>query len=184
MELTGQIMRNLSRLIALILMVSAPAHAEPAKIAVFDFELVDTSSAQRATCCETGCSRPTMVHRNEVADRPLRGQPRSKPTKMIGHEGGDKVIAVRGTDSAAGAMGIWRRRECWGSWADAGDRIALARILGVRAGANERSARCSTGFAVRSRANLADRRKRVCFRARTGESGALRCGAGSAMTAS
>src|SRR5260370_37476565 len=36
-------MRNLSRLIALILMVSAPAHAEPAKIAVFDFELVDTS---------------------------------------------------------------------------------------------------------------------------------------------
>src|ERR1700675_498034 len=36
-------MRNLSRLIALILLVSAPAHAEPAKIAVFDFELVDTS---------------------------------------------------------------------------------------------------------------------------------------------
>src|SRR5258708_15854580 len=36
-------MRNLSRLIALILVVSAPAHAEPAKIAVFDFELVDTS---------------------------------------------------------------------------------------------------------------------------------------------
>src|SRR5258708_28341599 len=36
-------MRNLPRLIALILMVSAPAHAEPAKIAVFDFELVDTS---------------------------------------------------------------------------------------------------------------------------------------------
>src|SRR5258705_2426384 len=36
-------MRTLSRLIALILMVSAPAHAEPAKIAVFDFELVDTS---------------------------------------------------------------------------------------------------------------------------------------------
>src|SRR5258708_9612795 len=36
-------MRNLSRLIALILVVSAPAHAEPTKIAVFDFELVDTS---------------------------------------------------------------------------------------------------------------------------------------------
>ena len=36
-------MRNLSRLIALTLVVSAPAHAEPAKIAVFDFELVDTS---------------------------------------------------------------------------------------------------------------------------------------------
>jgi hypothetical protein len=36
-------MTNLSRPIALILMVSAPAHAEPAKIAVFDFELVDTS---------------------------------------------------------------------------------------------------------------------------------------------
>jgi hypothetical protein len=36
-------MRNLSRLIALILLVSAPAHAQPAKIAVFDFELVDTS---------------------------------------------------------------------------------------------------------------------------------------------
>ena len=36
-------MRNLSRLIALILLVSAPAHAEPDKIAVFDFKLVDTS---------------------------------------------------------------------------------------------------------------------------------------------
>ena len=36
-------MNNLSRLIALILLVSAPAHAEPTKIAVFDFELVDTS---------------------------------------------------------------------------------------------------------------------------------------------
>src|ERR1700686_5930933 len=36
-------MRNLSGLIALILLVSAPAHAEPSKIAVFDFELVDTS---------------------------------------------------------------------------------------------------------------------------------------------
>src|SRR5258708_32262448 len=36
-------MRNLSRLIGLILLVSAPAHAQPAKIAVFDFELVDTS---------------------------------------------------------------------------------------------------------------------------------------------
>ena len=36
-------MRNLSRLIALILVVSAPAQAEPTKIAVFDFELVDTS---------------------------------------------------------------------------------------------------------------------------------------------
>ena len=36
-------MRNLSGLIALILLVSAPAHAEPAKIVVFDFELVDTS---------------------------------------------------------------------------------------------------------------------------------------------
>src|SRR5260370_8282847 len=50
--------------------------------------------AQRATCCETGCSRPTMVHRNEVAERPLGVQPRSMPTKMIGHEGRDKVIAV------------------------------------------------------------------------------------------
>src|SRR5260221_12916409 len=36
-------MKNLSRLIALILMFSAPAHAEQAKIAVFDFELVDPS---------------------------------------------------------------------------------------------------------------------------------------------
>src|ERR1700724_3252479 len=36
-------MRTLSGLIALILLVSAPAHAEPAKIVVFDFELVDTS---------------------------------------------------------------------------------------------------------------------------------------------
>ena len=51
---------------------------------------------------------------------------------------------VRGTEGAAGAMGIWRRREYWGSWVD--DRIALARVLGVRAGANERIARCSTGL--------------------------------------
>jgi hypothetical protein len=36
-------MRNLSRLVALIILVSPPAYAEPAKIAVFDFELVDTS---------------------------------------------------------------------------------------------------------------------------------------------
>ena len=91
---------------------------------------------------------------------------------------------VWGTNGAAGAMGIWRRRECWGSCVDAVDRIALARILGVRAGANERIARCSTGFAVRSRGNLADRSKRVWCRARAGQNGALRCGAGSAMTAS
>jgi hypothetical protein len=71
---------------------------------------------------------------------------------------------VWGTNGAAGAMGIWRRRECWGSCVDAVDRIALARILGVRAGANERIARCSTGFAVRSRGNLADRSKRVWCR--------------------
>src|ERR1700720_4836472 len=36
-------MRNLSRIVALIILMSAPAYAEPAKIAVFDFELVDTS---------------------------------------------------------------------------------------------------------------------------------------------
>jgi Protein of unknown function (DUF2380) len=36
-------MRNLSRIFALIILMSAPAYAEPAKIAVFDFELVDTS---------------------------------------------------------------------------------------------------------------------------------------------
>jgi hypothetical protein len=36
-------MRNLSRLVALIILASPPAYAEPAKIAVFDFELVDTS---------------------------------------------------------------------------------------------------------------------------------------------
>jgi hypothetical protein len=40
----------------------------------------------------------------------------------------------------------------------------------VRAGANERIALCSTGFAVRSRANFADRRKRGCRRARAGQS--------------
>ena len=68
---------------------------------------------------------------------------------------------VWGTEGATGAMGIWRRGECWGSCVDAGDRIALARILGVGAGANERVARCSRGFAVRSRGNLADRSKRV-----------------------
>src|SRR5665811_1484671 len=37
---------------------------------------------------------------------------------------------VWGTNGAAGAMGIWRRRECWGSCVDAVDRIALARITG------------------------------------------------------
>jgi len=37
------IMRNLSIRIALILSASAPAHADPSKVAVFDFELVDTS---------------------------------------------------------------------------------------------------------------------------------------------
>ena len=36
-------MRNLSILITLILLVSASAHADPSKAAVFDFELVDTS---------------------------------------------------------------------------------------------------------------------------------------------
>jgi hypothetical protein len=36
-------MRNVSRIVALIILMSAPAYAEPAKIAVFDFELVDTS---------------------------------------------------------------------------------------------------------------------------------------------
>jgi hypothetical protein len=84
---------------------------------------------------------------------PTPGQPASEKRQ------GTKSRGV-GTDSAAGAMGIWRRGECWGSWADAGDRIVLARILGVGTGANERIARCSTGFAVRSRASLADRRKR------------------------
>jgi hypothetical protein len=107
-----------------------------------------------------------------------RGDSRRPKSAKAGNRG------VWGTDGAAGAMGIWGRRECWGSWADAGDRIALARILGVRAGANERIARCSTGFAERSRASLADGRKRVCCRARAGQNGAIRCGAGSAMTAS
>jgi hypothetical protein len=37
------IMKSLSVLIALTLMVSAPARADPPKVAVFDFELVDTS---------------------------------------------------------------------------------------------------------------------------------------------
>src|SRR6266403_3144095 len=46
------------------------------------------------TLFRSGCSRPTMVHRNEVAELPLGVQPRSMPTKMIGHEGRDKVIAV------------------------------------------------------------------------------------------
>jgi hypothetical protein len=36
-------MKSLSVLIALTLMVSAPARADPPKVAVFDFELVDTS---------------------------------------------------------------------------------------------------------------------------------------------
>jgi hypothetical protein len=54
-------------------------------------------------------------------------------------------------------MGISCGGECWGSWADAGDWIALARIFGERAGGNERIARCSTGLAERSRADLADR---------------------------
>ena len=36
-------MKTLSVLIALTLMVSAPARADPPKVAVFDFELVDTS---------------------------------------------------------------------------------------------------------------------------------------------
>ena len=35
-----------------------------------------------------------MVHRNEIADRTLRFQPRGVPTKVISHEGGDKVITV------------------------------------------------------------------------------------------
>jgi Protein of unknown function (DUF2380) len=37
------IMKTLSVLIALTLMISAPARADPPKVAVFDFELVDTS---------------------------------------------------------------------------------------------------------------------------------------------
>jgi hypothetical protein len=37
------IMRNLFILIALTLLVPAAAHADPSKVAVFDFELVDTS---------------------------------------------------------------------------------------------------------------------------------------------
>jgi Protein of unknown function (DUF2380) len=36
-------MRTFSLLIALTLWVSSPAHADPLKVAVFDFELVDTS---------------------------------------------------------------------------------------------------------------------------------------------
>jgi len=108
---------------------------------------------------------------------PTLGQPASEKRQ------GRKSRGV-GHQRCSGAMGIWRRRECWGSCVDAVDRIALARILGVRAGANERIARCSTGFAVRSRGNLADRSKRVWCRARAGQNGALRCGAGSAMTAS
>jgi hypothetical protein len=40
-------MKSLSILIAVTLMVSAPARADPPKVAVFDFELVDTS-LQRA----------------------------------------------------------------------------------------------------------------------------------------
>jgi len=38
-----RIMKALPLLIALMLMVSAPARADPPKVAVFDFELVDTS---------------------------------------------------------------------------------------------------------------------------------------------
>ena len=37
------IMRTSIALIALMLMVTSPAHADPLKVAVFDFELVDTS---------------------------------------------------------------------------------------------------------------------------------------------
>ena len=37
-----------------------------------DFAVTPTNPgpAQRATCCETGCSRPTMVHRNEMQIEP------------------------------------------------------------------------------------------------------------------
>src|SRR6476620_12738338 len=35
-----------------------------------------------------------MVHRNELADRILRFQSRGVPTKVLSHEGGDKVITV------------------------------------------------------------------------------------------
>jgi hypothetical protein len=87
-------------------------------------------------------------------------------------------------DGAAGAMGIWRRRECWGRSAGNGDWTVVARTLGVRAGANERIAGCSTGFAVRSRASFADRGKRGWCRARAGHNGICRCGVGSAMPAS
>ena len=117
------------------------------------------------------------------SDAGMRGpSPRSANRRPKSAKAGNR--GVWGTNGAAGAMGIWRRRECLGSWVEADDRIALARILGVRAGANERIARCSTGIAVRSRGHLADRSKRVWCRARAGQNGALRCGAGSAMTAS
>jgi hypothetical protein len=36
-------MKSLSALVAVMLMASVPAHADPPKAAVFDFELVDTS---------------------------------------------------------------------------------------------------------------------------------------------
>src|SRR6266853_2927677 len=61
------IMKPLFVLMALTLMVSAPARADPPKVAVFDFELMDTSlqgevptnpgRVRRAISCATGCSR-------------------------------------------------------------------------------------------------------------------------------
>ena len=106
-------MRNLSRLIALILLVSAPAHAEPAKIAVFVFELVDTS---------------------------LQGEvngPRADEQRRLREAGGNMNIYLRDTNTGrlVTAMSADFRGNTDESWSRATSYLLRNRLLAPNYGA-------------------------------------------------
>jgi len=97
---------------------------------------------------------------------------------------GTKSRGVWGSDGAAGAMGIWPRRECRGGRSEAVDPIALRRSVGMRAGVSKRIAGCTGRFAVRRRADLSDRGKRGRCRPRAGRNGGSPCRGGTTVTGS
>jgi len=81
-----------------------------------------------------------------------------------------------GTDRAAGAMGIWRWRECWEDNPNPSMRWLGSKPLAWVGGTSGRICTLLDRICGAITGNLADRRERGCSRARAGHYGAFRWG--------